>query len=213
MTPPELWPEDYHQLLEDLLKPAGLTYAQFVEKGYLKGPDRFRSYLEKGFKTPTGKVELKLSVAEKFRLKPLPAFDGYPEAEDPAFPLLLTSAKSQYYLHSSYRWLEKLRKLRPHPRLEIHPETAARYGVADKDDIVIETPYGKITQKAHLTDGIDARVVCGSHGWWFPEGNPDTQFDWDKANFNMLTSVGKLGREYGTPNLKGLPCRISKASA
>jgi anaerobic selenocysteine-containing dehydrogenase len=213
MTPPELWPEDYHQLLEDLLKPAGLTYAQFVEKGYLKGPDRFRSYLEKGFKTPTGKVELKLSVAEKFRLKPLPAFDGYPEAEDPAFPLLLTSAKSQYYLHSSYRWLEKLRKLRPHPRLEIHPETAARYGVADKDDIVIETPYGKITQKAHLTDGIDARVVCGSHGWWFPEGNPETQFDWDKANFNMLTSVGKLGREYGTPNLKGLPCRISKASA
>jgi len=210
MTPPGLWPEDYHQLLEDLLKPAGLTYAQFVEKGYLKGPDRFRSYAEKGFKTPTGKVELKLSVAEKFRLKPMPTFDGYPEAEDTAFPLLLTSAKSQYYLHSSYRWIEKLRKLRPHPRLEIHPETAARYGVADKDDIIIETPYGKITQKAHFTDGIDPRVVCGAHGWWFPEGNPETQFDWDKANFNMLTSVAKLGREYGTPNLKGLPCRVSK---
>jgi len=213
MTPPELWPADYHQLLEDLLKPAGLTYAQFVEKGYLKGPDRFRSYVEKGFKTPTGKVELKLSVAEKFRLKPLPAFDGYPEVEDPAFPLLLTSAKSQYYLHSSYRMLEKLRKLRPRPRLEIHPETASRYGVADKDDIIIETPYGKITQQAHFTEGIDPRVVCGAHGWWFPEGNPETQFDWEKANFNMLTSVGKLGREYGTPNLKGLPCRISKAGA
>lgn len=210
MTPKELWPDDYHQFLEDLVKPAGLTYAQFVEKGYLKGPDRFRAYLEKGFKTPTGKVELKLSVAEKFRLKPLPTFDGYPEAEDPDYPLLLTSAKSQYYLHSSYRWLEKLRKLRPHPRLEIHPETAARYGVADKDDVLIETPYGKITQQAHLTDSIDPRVVCGAHGWWFPEGNPETQFDWDKANFNMLTSVGKLGREYGTPNLKGLPCRISR---
>jgi anaerobic selenocysteine-containing dehydrogenase len=211
MTPPELWPEDYHQLLEDLLKPAGLTYAQFVEKGYLKGPDRFRSYMEKGFKTPTGKVELKLSMAEKFSLKPLPTFDGYPEPEDPLFPLLLTSAKSRYYLHSSYRWLGKLRKLRPHPRLDIHPETAAKCGIADKDNIIIETPYGKITQQAHLTDGIDPRVLCGVPGWWFPEGNPETQFDWDKANFNMLTSVGRLGREYGTPNLKGLPCRISKA--
>lgn len=45
MTPKELWPDDYRQLLEDLVKPAGLTYAQFVEKGYLKGPDRFRAYL------------------------------------------------------------------------------------------------------------------------------------------------------------------------
>ncbi|HOU78212.1 MAG TPA: molybdopterin-dependent oxidoreductase [Syntrophales bacterium] len=211
MTPPELWPEDYHELMEALLKPAGLTYAQFVEKGYLKGPDRFRSYQEKGFKTPTGKVELKLSVAEKFRLKALPSFAGYPEEENPDFPLLLTSAKSQYYLHSSYRWVEKLRKLRPHPRLEIHPATAAKYGIADQDEVVIETPYGKITQQARLTDGIDPRVVCGAHGWWFPEGNPEKQYDWDKANFNMLTSVGKLGREYGTPNLKGIPCRVSKA--
>jgi anaerobic selenocysteine-containing dehydrogenase len=212
LTPPELWPEDYHQLMEDLLKPSGLTYIQFVEKGYLKGPERFRSYLEKGFKTPTGKVELQLSVAEKFRLKALPNFDGYPETDHPDYPLLLTSAKSQYYLHSSYRWVEKLRKLRPYPRLEINPETAAKYGIADKEDIVIETPYGKITQKAHYTDGIDPRVVCGAHGWWFPEGNPERQFDWEKSNFNMLTSVDKLGREYGTPNLKGLPCRVSKAN-
>ncbi len=79
------------------------------------------------------------------------------------------------------------------------------------DEIVIETPYGKITQQARLTDGIDPRVVCGAHGWWFPEGNPERQFDWDKANFNMLTSVAKLGREFGTPNLKGIPCRIGKA--
>jgi len=210
MTPPELWPEDYHQLLEDLLKPAGLTYTQFVEKGYLKGPDRFRSYLEKGFKTPTGKVELKLSVAEKFRLKPLPSFDGYPEADDPAYPLLLTSAKSQYYLHSSYRWVPKLRKLRPHPRLEIHPDTAAMYGIAEREEIFIETPYGRIVQQACLTEAVAPLVVCGSHGWWFPEGRPERQFDWDKANFNMLTSVAKLGREYGTPNLKGIPCRIGK---
>ncbi len=210
ISPPDLWHEDYRMFLEDIVRPAGLTYAQFVEKGYLKGPDRFRSYKDKAFKTPTGKVELALSTAERFKLAPLPQYTDLPEANDPEYPLLLTSAKSRYWLHSSYRWLEKLRRIRPHPRLELHPETAKKYGISEGNEIVIETKYGRIIQIAHLTDGIDPRVVCAAHGWWFPEGKPETQYAWEKSNFNMLTSTGKLGREYGTPNLKALPCRISK---
>jgi anaerobic selenocysteine-containing dehydrogenase len=210
ISPPELWHDDYHTFLEDVVKPAGLTYAEFVEKGYLKGPDRFKSYEKKGFRTPTGKAELALSTAEKFKLTPLPQYTGLPEDDDPAYPLLLTGAKSRFFLHSSYRWLEKLRKLRPHPLLEMNPATAQKYGINEGDEVVIETKYGRITQAAHLTDGIDPRVLCAAHGWWFPEGRPETQYEWDKSNFNMLTSTDKLGREYGTPNLKGLPCRISR---
>jgi anaerobic selenocysteine-containing dehydrogenase len=211
MTPKELWKEDFNEFAEDVVKPAGLTYAQFCEKGYLKGPERFKKYEEKGFSTPTTKVELRLSTAEKFKLSPLPVYKGLPEAEDAAYPLVLTSAKSRYFLHSSYRWIEKLRKLNPDPRLEIHPETAGKYNIKEGDPVLIETPYGKITQVAYFTEALDPRVLCAAHGWWFPEGSPETQYDWQKSNFNMLTSVGKLGKEYGTPNLKGLPCRVSKA--
>lgn len=209
VSPPELWKDDYEEFLEDIVKPAGLTYSQFVERGYLKGPDRFKLYEEKGFRTPTGKVELSLSTAEKFRLKSLPEFSGLPEDDDPNYPLILNSSKSRYYLHSSYRWLEKLRKLRPHPKVEIHPETAEKYGVKDGDEVIIETRNGKIVQIADLTDTVDPRIINASHGWWFPEGNPENQYDWDKSNLNMLTSTDKLGKEYGTPNLKGIGCRIS----
>ena len=87
---------------------------------------------------------------------------------------------------------------------------ARQYGIATVDDVIIETRCGIITQKAHITDTMDPRVLCAAHGWWFPEGSPDNQYDWDKANFNMFTSTQKLGREYGTPNLKGLGCRISR---
>ncbi len=212
MTPAEHWYDDYHQFLEDVVKPSGLTYSQFCEKGYLKGPDRFRQYEENGFRTPTGKVELMLSTAEKFKLSSLPEYKGLPEEDDTEYPLILTSAKSRYYLHSSYRWLEKLRKLRPHPQVEIHPATARQYYIQEGDDVVLETRYGKIIQKAHLTDTLDPRVLCAAHGWWFPEGNPETQYDWEKSNFNMLTSTQKLGREFGTPNLKGLGCRIYKSA-
>ena len=210
VSSPELWYEDHEEFLEDIVRPAGLTYRQFVEKGYLKGPDRFRSYEEKGFSTPTGKVELRLSTAEKFRLKALPEFTGFPEPDDQDYPLLVTSVKSRYYLHSAYRWLKKLREKRPHPTVEIHPDTAVCYGISDGDNVIIETKYGAITQRARVTDIIHPRVVNAALGWWFPEGDPTRQYDWQASNFNMLTSIGKLGKEFGTPNLKNLPCRIRK---
>jgi len=193
-----------------VLRPSGLTYQEFVAGGYLKGPDRFRLYEEKGFRTPTGKVELRLSTAEKFNLKPLPEFTGLPEADDPHYPLILISAKSRYYLLSSYRWVKRLRQKRPHPLVEIHPETAAAYGIADGDEVIIATRYGEITQVARVTEIVHPRVVSADVGWWFPEGDAASQFEWRASNFNMLTSIGKLGKEFGTPNIKNLPCRIEK---
>jgi anaerobic selenocysteine-containing dehydrogenase len=210
ISPPEYWHEHHETFLADLLKPAGLTYPEFVAKGYLKGPDRFKLYEKEGFRTPTGKVELKLSTAEKFGLKPLPEFTGLPEEDDADYPLVLISAKSRYYLISSYRWVDRLREKRPRPTVEIHPDTAMRHGIGDGDEVVIETRYGEVTQTAFVTDIVDPRVISASIGWWFPEGDPKEQFEWRKSNFNMLTSVGKLGKEFGTPNLKNLPCRIRK---
>ncbi len=212
VSSPELWHEDHEQFLEDLVRPAGMTYREFVEKGYLKGPELYRAYEQKGFSTPTGKVELCLSTADKFKLKPLPEYTGLPEEEAPEYPLIVISAKSQYYLLSSYRWVTRLREKRPDPVVEIHPETAAAHGIADGDDVLIETKYGAITQRARITDIIHPRVVSAALGWWFPEGDPASQYEWRKSNFNMLTSVGKLGKEFGTPNLKNLPCRISRKS-
>ena len=210
ISSPELWHEDFEEFLEDVVKPAGLSYSQFVEKGYLKGADRFKLYEEKGFRTPTAKVELRLSTAEKFRLKPLPEFCGLPVADDAEYPLILTSSKSRYYLHSSYRWLEKLRKMRPHPLVEMHPDTAQKYGISAGDAVIIETKQGQIMQFAKLNDSLDRRVLNAAHGWWYPEGTPESQFAWQKSNFNMLTSTETLGREYGTPNLKAIGCRIRR---
>ncbi|MDA8308064.1 MAG: molybdopterin-dependent oxidoreductase [Deltaproteobacteria bacterium] len=211
VSDPQYWHDDFEEFVEDVVRPCGLTYAEFASKGWLKGPDLFGLHKEKGFRTPTGKVELKLSTAEKFKLRPLPEFTGLPEEDDPEYPLILISAKSRYYLLSSYRWVEKLRKKRPYPIVEIHPETAEALGIADGDEVIVSTRYGEITQTARVTDIVHPRVVSAALGWWFPESDAAGQFEWRRSNFNMLTSIGKLGREFGTPNLSNLPCRIRRA--
>ena len=108
------------------------------------------------------------------------------------------------------RWIERLRRKSPRPEIRLHPETAAAYGITSDDPVRIETPAGAITQHARLTDRVQPGVVYAAYGWWFPEGRPETQYDWQQANFNMLTATRVLGKEFGTPNLKGIGCRIRK---
>lgn len=211
ISPPELWPQDHEQFLQDVLQPSGMSFSDFADKGFLKGPDRFQAYAEQGFRTPTGKVELRLSTAEKFGLKPLPEFSGFPEEDDPLRPLLLISAKNPYYLMSSYRWVRSLRERCPDPEVEIHPRTAKQYGITQGEEVIVETRWGQITQKARLTERVHPMVVSADLGWWFPEGDPGKQYEWQTSNLNMLTSMSTLGKEFGTPNLKNIPCTVRKA--
>jgi len=209
LTNEKYWYKDYNELLDALLEPAGLNFNRFAEKGYLKGPDKFKKFMSSGFRTPSGKVELTLSRAKKMNVSPLPQFnDDF--KEDPEYPLILTSCKSRYYLHSSYRWIKKLRKLEDNPTTLINPETAEKHGIKEGDEIFIETRCGRITQVAHLTDTIHPGVIQAAYGWWFPEGDIETGYEWKKSNYNILTSTDNIGKEFGTPNLKGISCKISR---
>lgn len=209
---PDLWSDHWRDLLDAVLAPSGMRFEDFARKGYLKGPERFEKYRDGGVATPSGKVELRLGRAEKFGLPPLPC--GHPPDCDPEFPLVLTSAKDPFYLHSSYRWVASLRAKSPVPLARIHPATAGEYGVADGQPVTIETPQGTITQTARLTDSVPRGVVLAAYGWWLAEaedarsmGNGSIM-DWRSANYNILTTADPVGREFGTPNLKGIACRI-----
>lgn len=238
MTDPADWFSDWRQMLEMVVAPSGLTWKEFVARGYLAGPPRFRKYNEKGFKTPSKKVELWSERAVKFGFPPLPVYNA-PAVSTPStstappgsslttaptssagstgsftpseeYPLILTSAKSPWYLHSSYRWVERLREKAPRPVVELHPETAKACGIEENDTVEIKTAHGRITQTAHLTDRIHPGVVHAAYGWWFPEQENDPLFGWQTANMNMLTSAEQVGKAFGTPDLKGIGCAIRK---
>ena len=212
LTDPAEWPETGAGLLEELLAPAGMDFEGFAAAGYLKGPERYRKYAEKGFRTPTGKVELVLSQAESFGLPALPTPERATESDE-EFPLWLTACKSPDYLHSSYRWVETLRKRSPRPEATIHPETAAALGIGDGDAIRIETASGAIEQWARLGDDVRRDTIHAAYGWWFPEAGPDSLYGWEKANLNRLTTTEELGKAFGTPRLRGIRCRVGRVEA
>ena len=203
--------EDYHQALDEALAPSGLTYEQFKEIGLLRGERAFKKYEAKGFKTPSKKVELFSEQLRKWGFDPLPSFSETPEVSL-EYPLLATCRKNPFFFHSAYRQLKSLRARYPDPRVEMHPEAARIVGVEDGEWVRIVTSKGEIRQRVKISDRSDSRVVFVDYGWWFPEAGPESLFDWDRANVNVLTSNDVLGREMATPNLRAFPCRVEKIS-
>lgn len=194
----------------------GVSLEELRERGFHSMPLQFHKYRKNGFKTPTGKIELYSTRLETMGYDPLPYYEEPPEspisspevAKD--FPLVLTSgARIPFFFNSEHRQIRKLRKAHPDPIVEIHPDTAAPFGIKDGDWVYIETLRGKIQQKAKLTSGIDPRVIHVEHGWWFPEEKGPEYGIW-RSNANVLTSnAPPYDPAMGTYQLRGLLCRIA----
>ena len=211
------WWDTVEDALDYLLEPAGLTWMEFKEKGYLKGEQVYYKYKEKGFSTPTGKVELYSTVLEKWGRDPLPKYTEMPESpvscpdlvED--YPYILNAGlRIPTFFHSANRMIPWLREIRPDPLVEIHPETAKKHGIEEGQWVYIESPRGRVKQRAKLTYGIDPRVIVAEHGWWYPEIK-DPGHGWDISNINLLTdnSHESMDPVMGATSLRVLLCNIS----
>ena len=202
-------------LESQLASGCGITLSELRNKGFHKVEFRYRKYLEGGFKTPTGKIELYATRLAAMGYDPLPHYREPPEspvatpevAKD--FPLVLTTgARIPFFFNSEHRQIRNLRKAHPDPIVEIHPDTARSFGIGSGDWVWIETPRGKIRQRARVTDEIDPRVVHVEHGWWFPEEAGPEHGVWT-SNANLLTSNDPpYDPAMGTYQLRALLCRI-----
>jgi anaerobic selenocysteine-containing dehydrogenase len=102
----------------------------------------------------------------------------------------------------------------PEPFVEIHPDTARNYGIADGEWVRVETWEGKIKLKAKFTETIGREVVCVQHGWWqaCPElGLPGyPAFSSEGANVNLLYSTRNIDPISGSVPYKAYLCKIGK---
>jgi len=212
----EAWGANVEEDLDNILEPGGVTWAQIRDKPYIRGEVKYRKYEEKGFSTPTGKVELYCTTFEKWGYDPLPQYKEIPESpiSKPEmvkeYPyILITGPRSPVFFHSEHRMIPWLREIHPDPIVEIHPQVAEKRGIGDGDWVFIESPRGRIKQRAKLTTGIDPRVVSIQHGWWFPE-KKDPGHGWDESNSNILTDNDPKDYDVsmGATNLRVLMCNI-----
>ncbi|MFH1567298.1 MAG: molybdopterin-dependent oxidoreductase [Gemmatimonadota bacterium] len=142
--------------------------------------------------TTTGKVELYSTVLEKLGYDPLPAYlePRIPTEIQQKYRFInLSGCRFRPYHHSEFRHVDAFRRQFPEPVADIHVDVALRMGIAAGDWIYIETPRGRIKQRARLCTDFDPRYIVTQHGWWFPEqeaAEPSLFGVW-QSNINVVT--------------------------
>jgi anaerobic selenocysteine-containing dehydrogenase len=213
----EHWWDTFEGGLDHILEPMGITWKDFEKMDYIRGDVNYRKYKGKGFSTPTGKFELYSTLLEKWGYDPLPQFREPPEGPNSSpeiykeYPyILITGRRQPGFFHTENRQLPWLRELHKDPVVEIHPEAAEKEGIGEGDWVIIESPRGKVRQRARLFAGMDPRIVSAEHAWWFPE-NKDPGHGWDESNINILTSNAyeDCDPAMGATHVRTLLCKIS----
>lgn len=201
---------DDEEALDLMLKPSGMSYEEFKKKRALPPKKEYRRH---DYKTPSGKVEIYSGRLEEIGYAPMPTWEELRQAPDvpEEYPLMLTNAKEEAYMLTGFKGVASLRIMRPEPLVELHPDTAEKFGLKEGEWITIETERGKIKQKLALNRSLDPRVVMASFGWWFPE-QPQSGYDWSGSNINMLVpDRPHYDPSTGGVTLRGIPCRVHRA--
>jgi anaerobic selenocysteine-containing dehydrogenase len=205
---------------DEILQPLGMTHKELLKRVYFSIPIRYRKYEEKGFSTPSGKLEIYSNTMEKWGYDPLPYYKepiesavSTPESAK-EYPLILNiGGKTPVYWHSQGRQISLLREIIPDPQMEIHPKTAEELGIKNGDWVFIETRMGKIKTRAKLTLGIHPKVIEAQDKWWIPE-TPGPDHMVSEVCSNILTDDDPdlCDPVIGSNSNRALLCKVYKAS-
>lgn len=197
--------------------PEGLRFAQ---------PFSYRKYAQmidgdtvRGFDTPSRRLELYTQAFVDIGQSPVatfvePAASPLREDADPRFPLVLTTAKTGWYVHSSHRHVTSLRKKAVDPLVQIGVGLAAERGIAAGDWTRITTPNGAVVMRARLDDKLDDRTVIADFGWWQGApafGKDDTPLHGvGSSNVNAILSDRDRDPVSGSVPLRATLCNVHR---
>jgi anaerobic selenocysteine-containing dehydrogenase len=188
-----------------LLRPSSMTFDDFRQIGLIEVPWEYKKYEKDGFATPSGKIQLFDTKLEGLGFDPLPKYREPTESPVSTpelareYPLIITTGgRVPVFRHSEFRNISILREIVPDLYISIHPETAKRYGIEENDEVIVESPRGKVEGKASLTWGIDPRVIQVPSHW------PG------KKNVNLIMDNEHCSPVIGSAQLRCQLCRIKR---
>lgn len=203
--------EKVEEAIDDQLYPAGMQTKNLINKpgGISLENTRYQKYAADGFKTPSGKVEIKSSLLAKYNYRDVPDFWEDFQLQNPSFykqketyPLVgLSGQRPNYFVHSQFRHIDSLRKKEEEPLVDINPKNAQEIGIKKNDLINISTPNGQIKMKANITDIVAPGEIRIAWGWG--------EYS-EKYNLNLLTDDSTKDLVTSTTSNRLFMCKIQK---
>ena len=188
--------QDLNVTVEDLKKP---DLPIKVAEAEIFAP---LEHLEKGLKTPTGKIELKSALIEQhpeWGLEALPTYvEPLDQADPELYPFTFTSgSRIPNAIHSRLHNCANNRSLRPVPTADMSLEDCEAMGLKEGDPIVISTMRGELHVPVHPTLAMPKGLVNLYHGY-------------SEADANSLLDGDHLDPYSGFPAYRSSRCAVRK---
>ncbi|MFQ6721889.1 molybdopterin-dependent oxidoreductase, partial [Bordetella pertussis] len=123
-------------------QPEGIRFPQpFVHEKY----KAVRDGQPVGFPTQDGRVQIHCAALRDIGQPALPVHvepADTPARHAGAYPLVMSTAKSGWFVHSSHRYVASLRRKSPEPQVYLSVQAARARGIASGDWVRVRTPYG-----------------------------------------------------------------------
>ena len=178
----------------DILKHADEPI-QLAEEIYYPG-----DYTAAGYKTPSGRYELKSQIMEEAGHSALPEYqEPRDDQERRALPFVLSVGNRQTFgFHSRTHRISWIRALQAAPAVEIHPDDAKLLNIAQGDMVEIVTELGSVQMLAQLTRGMARGMVA-------------VLPDYEEADICSILPEDRVDPCSGVPALRTMSCSIRKA--
>ena len=173
---------------------ADISMDQLKRDGYARlkvgTPDTYAPHANGGFPTPSGKVELKASMAaggnfvlplfrqgsNEFQdgspVDPVPAYIPPQESADTnqalaaKYPLNILTPKNHAFLNSGYANIARQLGHAGEQYVMIHPSDARARGIAEGERVEVFNDRGRFEAEAQVTDEVREGVVVSPLGYW-----------------------------------------------
>jgi anaerobic selenocysteine-containing dehydrogenase len=176
------------QLIDDLLARSGWPDAATVDAagGWDALPDYATAHHLNGFPTPSGKFQFKPDWSRQgpdhARMPKLPDHLAIIDEVDEARPFRLVAAPARNYLNTSFTEMPTSKRREGRPSVLLHPEDAARLGVAEGDRVRLGNQLGSVVLHARLREGQQRGVLVVESIW------PNAAFE-EGIGINALISA------------------------
>jgi assimilatory nitrate reductase catalytic subunit len=140
----------------------GMSYARLEENGGIQWPCPDEAHpgtprlFRDGFATPDGRA--RFHVVHHRDAAELP---------DDEYPYRLTTGRTRAHYQSGTqtRRTKALLDAEPEPLVEVHPDLAARLGIAEGGDLHLRTRRGEARMRVHLTSSLRPDTVFAPFHW------------------------------------------------
>ncbi|SIP89499.1 Anaerobic selenocysteine-containing dehydrogenase [Aromatoleum tolulyticum] len=172
-------------------------------------PRPFAPFAKGNFPTPSGKCEFWSESLAQRGFDPLPGW--VPPHESPVsspalaarYPLAMISPPARNFLNTSFANLPRFREQEGGPKLELHPDDAARRGIVAGERLRIFNDRGAFHAQAVVTERVRPGLVVCPSVWW-------RKLSGDGENANAVTSPA-LTDIGGGPTFYDCLVEVSKA--